>query len=399
MGVERAEKLALLGGARPLWLHGVSVGEVQACAPIARAARKSGYKGPIIISTTTETGKAMALRLGEGLFTEHVYYPWDKNRFVLRAVASLRPCCFAAAETELWPNMLWRLKDEGVPSFLVNGRISDRSWKRLSGPLGRAAGREMYGLFSGLLMREERDAERLLSLGVAKDRIKVCGDSKIDALLARRDLKKQAEWKARLGSPERKIFLAGSTHEGEEEEVLKAFEILRRTEPSARLVLVPRHPERAVAVESLVACRWDVCRSSRIFADWDVLVVDQIGVLFDLYGVAAAAFVGGSFADKGGQNILEPAAWGLPVQYGPHMEDFAGPSAEFLRLGLSRQVGSGEELGSFWSEIAGNADKNKKYAKLSEEYFDGKSGAAQRTWDEIMRCTAENLRTEVSLGR
>ena len=375
------------------------MGEVQACAPIARAAREAGYTGPIIISTTTETGRAMASRLGAGLFNEHIYYPWDKNKFVRRALASLKPWGFAAAETELWPNMLWQLGDAGIPSFLVNGRISDRTWKRLGGTLGRPAGRELYGLFSKLLLREERDAERLRSLGIEGGKIRVCGDSKIDALLARRDLQKRDAWRTKLGAPERKIFIAGSTHEGEDEEVLKAFGVLRQTEPSARLVIAPRHPERAAAAESLVACRYEVCRVSQLLGGWDVLVVDQIGVLFDLYGTAAAAFVGGSFADKGGQNILEPASWGVPVQYGPHMEDFAGPSADFLKLGLSRQVKDGIELGEVWSEIAKNSDKNDKYAKLSKEYFAGKSGAAKRTWDEIMRYKANRSKTKAEAGR
>ncbi len=117
--------------------------------PVIKAARASGYVGPAVISTTTETGKDMAIRLGEGLFDHHIYYPWDKKEFVKRAILSLDPRAFATAETELWPNMLWELKDASIPAFLVNGRISDRTWKRLEGTVQKKIGATFYDLLRG----------------------------------------------------------------------------------------------------------------------------------------------------------------------------------------------------------------------------------------------------------
>ncbi len=200
------DKLAFLGGISPVWFHAVSVGEVQAAVPIIKAARDAGYTEPIIISTTTETGKAMALRLGEGLFDLHIYYPWDKACFVKSALDAVKPKCFITMETELWPNMLWILKERNIPSFIANGRISDRTWLRLSGKITRPIGAAIYGLFTELFMREERDRQRLISIGVNQDKICVPGDTKIDALLGRRDYRAVNEWKEKFACPSRPIF-------------------------------------------------------------------------------------------------------------------------------------------------------------------------------------------------
>ena len=187
--------LEKLAGRRPFWVHGVSVGEVQALIPVIRSSRDSGYNGPIVISTTTETGKEMAFRLGEGLFDRHIYYPWDKKEFVQRSVRSMDPWAFATAETELWPNMLWELRDASVPAFLVNGRISDRTWKRMNGPLAKKIGASVYSLFTEIFLREKRDVERLISIGVPEAKLDLLGDTKTDALLSRKDKPAAERWK------------------------------------------------------------------------------------------------------------------------------------------------------------------------------------------------------------
>lgn len=385
-GIQSDEVLSGLGGKRPLWMHGVSVGEVQALMPIVKAARDNGYGGPVILSTTTETGKAMALRLGGGLFDAHIYYPWDKRKFVRSALDGLRPWGFAAAETELWPNMLWEARDTGVKTFLVNGRISDRAWARFGNRLGRIAGAELYGLFDELFLRGQQDANRLRSLGIPCEKLHVVGDSKIDALLLRKERTERRVWQATLGSGG-PVFIAGSTHPGEEEAVLSAFKILRRKSPDLRLIIAPRHPERAAAVQELSAGSFN----TRLLSDvngrggWDVVVVDRIGVLFELYSVASAAFIGGSLVDKGGQNILEPASWGIPIQYGPHMEDFADASAEFLSRGIAAVVYGADDLADAWSRVADgiSGGVNDRYRELCAEYFSKASGASFATWGVI----------------
>ena len=377
------EKLASLGGISPVWFHAVSVGEVQAAVPIIKAARDAGYTEPIIISTTTETGKAMALRLGEGLFDLHIYYPWDKACFVKSALDAVKPKCFITMETELWPNMLWILKERNIPSFIANGRISDRTWLRLSGKITRPIGAAIYGLFTELFLREERDRQRLISIGVKQEKICVPGDTKIDALLGRRDYQAVHEWKEKFACPSRPIFMAGSTHPGEEDEVLKAYSILRASVASARLIVAPRHPERADAVAALFLGKYKTTKITALKADWDVLIVDRIGVLFELYGLSKAAFVGGSFVDKGGQNILEPASWGVPVQYGPHMEDFAAASREFLALNIASQLADGVALGAKWRTIADEKGGGEALKKQCESYFSKAEGASSQIWAKI----------------
>ncbi|MEA4872232.1 MAG: glycosyltransferase N-terminal domain-containing protein [Synergistaceae bacterium] len=386
-GVQSQELIEKLKGRRPFWGHGVSVGEVQALIPVIRAARASGYSGPIVISTTTETGKDMAIRLGEGLFDHHIYYPWDKKKFVRKAILSLEPWAFATAENELWPNMLWELKDALIPAFLVNGRISDRTWKRLEGTLKKRVGASFFDLFTEIFLREKRDLERLRSIGVPLGKLNVFGDTKTDALLSRKDLTARDRWAAKLGSDRYKIFIAGSTHPGEEEEVIRAFEMLKQRYPKTKLILAPRHPERAEEILAVARQKFSAGLLSSDQFDQDVIVVDKIGILFELYGTAVSAFVGGSFVDKGGQNILEPVSWGTPVQYGPHMEDFAEASDELIELGIATQVKDAESLGEVWLQIiqVSDNDNGENYEKISGKYFERCSGASSRTWERIYK--------------
>ena len=355
--------------------------------PVVRSARDTGFDGPIIISTTTETGKKMAFRLGKDLFDHHIYYPWDKKEFVKRSVRNLHPWAFATAETELWPNMLWELKDASVPAFLVNGRVSDRTWKRLSGPFGKKIGSSVYSLFTEIFLREKRDFERLASIGVAEDKLNLLGDTKTDALLSRKDIASSEKWKEKLAADRYIIFIAGSTHPGEDEAVIRAFEILREKYRQTKLIVAPRHPERAEEVAALARQKFSAGLLSREDYGNDVIVVDRIGVLFELYGAAASAFVGGSFADKGGQNILEPVSWGIPVQYGPHMEDFAEASDEFIRLGIATQVPDAESLGGTWIRIMESSgyDEPESIRRLSEQYFERSSGSSVKTWERIYK--------------
>ena len=382
-GIVPEEKLKLLKNKRPLWIHCVSVGEVQAAVPLILSARKNGYTDPILLSTTTITGREMAYRMAEGLFDLHIYYPWDKKEFVRRALDSINPWCFVATETELWPNMLSELKKRGIPSFASNCRISDRTWKKLSSTIGGMYGREMYDLFTALYLREPLDREKLLKLGISGDKLILAGDTKIDALLSRKNSEEALAMKYDLGlTDEDIVFTAGSLHKGEDEEIAAAFDILKKEAPKAKLVIVPRHPERTGYVVSLFDKRYKTCRMTENSKDWEVLVVDKIGVLFDLYGISYSAFVGGSMVDKGGQNILEPVAWGVPLQFGPHTEDFADASKEFLQMGIAREVNNGSELGEVWKEMLDEKTRN-RFVKAGVDYMHRHSGAGEKTWKMI----------------
>lgn len=383
-GLPSAEKLEKLKGKRPLWIHGVSVGEVQAAISIIKAARDGGYEGPILLSTTTETGKAMAFRIGNGLFDLHLYYPWDRSKFVSSALDRVKPWAFVTMETEIWPNILWALKDRQIPAFLANGRISQRTWKRLSNFLGNKIGKNFYNLFTELCLREDRDKELLEKLGLLPSKLHVFGDTKIDSLLSRKKTAEHIDFKRINSVLNAPFFIAGSTHPGEYDCLLEAFTILKAKVTDAKLLIVPRHPDKASLVFDIFSNHYKTTKFSSIGDDWDVMVVDEIGVLYNLYSLSIAAYVGGSFVDKGGQNILEPVSWGVPVQYGPHMEDFAEASEKLIEMGIATQVSSGEELGRIWEEIAKNPQKE-KYKSISNQYFERKSAAARKTWEIISR--------------
>ena len=381
MGMPQAEKLSVLKG-RPLWIHAVSVGEVQAASALIKEIRTRGFSRQIVLSTTTETGKAMAMRLSEGLFDLHVYYPWDNRKYIRSALDRINPAAFIVLETEIWPNMLWELQARKIPVFLANGRISERTWKSIQKhPVVKKLFRELFSIFGGIFLREQLDFDRLRALGISEEKIKVTGDLKIDALLNRIQPEAKEKWQTLLHTEKGPLYIAGSTHTGEDEIVVSAFEKLKETSPNARLILAPRHPERAEALCSQFENSFKICRFSELTEDFEIVVIDKIGVLFELYGVSEAAFIGGSFTDNGGQNILEPVAWGTPVQYGPHMEDFAEASQEFLSRGISSQLNSAEELAETWCAIAEGKTDVEAVRGQCRQYFAEKAGAACKICD------------------
>ncbi|MEG1641798.1 MAG: glycosyltransferase N-terminal domain-containing protein [Synergistaceae bacterium] len=384
-GIISEKKLRKIGKEKPLWIHCVSVGEVQAAVPLIKAARDNSYTGPIIISTTTITGKLMAYNLAENLFDLHIYYPWDKKDFVSKALETIKPWGFVAMETELWPNMLWELKKKNIPAFASNCRISDRTWKRLSSNIIKVSGKELYESFTQICLREKRDEKRLIKLGIKKEKLHYVGDTKIDALRARRDETKTKELKKELGLTTETVFTAGSLHIGEDEEILKAYEHLPKSK-QIKLIVVPRHPERAEKVKELFTQNYNAKLMSENDKNWDVLIVDKIGILFDIYGISTTAFVGGSMVDKGGQNILEPITWGIPIQFGIYMQDFAEASKELLSIGIAKQVHSSKELGEEWEKLL-TKETQKKYLTATKQYIDEQAGAGEKTWKIISKYT------------
>jgi 3-deoxy-D-manno-octulosonic-acid transferase len=303
------------------------------------------------------------------------------------------PAVYATVETEVWPNLLAEMKRMEIPTLLINARISDRTMARAS-RAGLAKGflKEAYGLFDAILARSGEDRSRLMELGAAKSKITVTGDTKADALMQRKAIAERGLPRLREKIlPDGGIcFVAGSTHEGEDETVLDAFSRLRGgNDPinGAKLVVAPRHPERALAVLGK-ARKIGPAEKAELYSDLNeqngasIIVVDAIGVLFDLYGLATATFVGGSLVPKGGQNILEPAIWGTPVLHGPHMEDFALPAGELDASGASFRVMTAEEMAGMWRRAAKGLIARPDYTC---GYFASNLGAAARTAEAILR--------------
>ncbi len=392
LGCYSAEKRAALGGNRNLWLHAVSVGEVQAASAFVDAMSIAPRGCDVVLSTVTVTGARNAsLLIGGDVFapSAHVYAPWDVPAIVRRACDAIRPAAYATIETEIWPNILLELRRRGVPRFLLNARVSDRTWKKRG--VGRSVLGEMYRLFDAIYARSDADAERLTTLGANAANVFVAGDFKIDAILKRRDeASSQAEALGALltGGGERTIFVAGSTHEGEDEMLLDAF---AEVEGENILTIAPRHPERAPEVAALAADRgFDAIllselRQSEASGYSNVVVVDEIGVLYGLYGVAASSFIGGSLVPRGGQNILEPASWGIPVLHGPYMDDFAEATAELDASQAAFEVRTAEDVAAHWRRAAEPVALAEPVDLARIAYFSRNVGAARRAWRDMGR--------------
>ena len=378
------DRMGLFGAEVPrnaLWIHAVSVGEVQSALPLIEAAQKQ-EKLPCVLSTVTATGRRMAEKLASFDGSGMIYSPWDTPRFVKRALDTLKPRAYVAMETERWPTMLGELRARGIPAFLVNGRLSAKSAKKLRGQ--RSFWRGVLCCFERLMVRFESDKEEFLSLGVPEEKLVVTGDCKIDAMLARKaemDAGGNGRQWAWLRNGSAPLFIAGSTHTGEDAIVLAAFAKVREAHPGARLVIVPRHPQRALYVVAEALPYGKVDLFTNLTADWDVAVVDKIGVLFELYAAADAAFVGGSLVSKGGQNLMEPAMFGIQVTHGPDMSNF--PDAGRMDvLGAAHTVRSAAQLGEAWLRAPQTTAETRQ---ACEKYFASGGGAGLRSWDVVQK--------------
>lgn len=365
-----------------IWVHAVSVGEVQSAASLIRRIKNTNPR-PCIISTVTHTGHSMAENLLAGLVDKIIYSPFDSKKFVARALDNIRPCAYITMETELWPEMLYQVASRNIPAFLANGRISEKSFKRLRRTKYFWQG--VLRSLTKLMVRFDDDKKKFLALGVPDEKIVVTGDCKVDTLLDRRKLANPEKW-SWLKKGESPLFVAGSTHQGEDDVVVAAFRIVRKKFPDARLIIVPRHPERALMtvasalpypeLTAELLSRTDMNRN-----DAAIIVVDKIGVLFDLYSIADAVFVGGSLVEKGGQNPFEPALFGLPAIHGPSMSDF--PDTDRMdSMGAAVCIHNDSELARVWEESLESSAVQKGF-KNCEEYFKTLGGAAKKTWQEI----------------
>ena len=382
LGFFPREIFARMNGKPRIWVHAVSVGEVSAIHPLLRDLRAAYPQGCLLLSTGTESGQKIAKeRVTEatGIF----FFPLDLPFIVKRVIRRLRPDLFILAETEIWPNFLRIMKEEGGRTMLANGRISDRSFPRY---------RKTRFFWTGVLdhldvmsMIRVQDGERIISMGANPVQVFVNGNCKFDqaALWAEPALEK--EMQALLGvNPQDRIFVAGSTHEGEEEAVLQAFLNLRRRYPAMILLLVPRHVDRIPKLEKLLLRNGveDFIRRSRLDAAGlngkRVVLWDTFGELFKVYSVATIVFCGGSLVPRRGQNVLEPAAWGKLVFYGPSMEDFLDAHSLLQSVGAGIMVRNAEELAEQCLFFLDHPQELEKRGEAGREALLANRGATRR---------------------
>lgn len=310
-----------------IWIHAVSVGEVTAAAAIGHALRKMMPEAGLIVSTTTETGQEMARSIVSEA-EAFIYFPLDFPFVVGHVLEVVRPHLVVLTETELWPNFLAACRKRSIPVLLVNGRLSERSFRRYFAT--RWFWEKFLSTLSAAGMISSLDADRLKELGMPEEKIQICGNAKYDALAARVDpnLVEEGRKFLNLASHE-PVFVAGSTHEGEEEIVLSVYRRLTAEFPGLILILTPRHIERSEEVKRICqrygfsdVITYREIKKGRTRLRERIILVDVIGELFKLYGLATVVFCGGSLVPRGGQNILEAAAWGKAPFFGPYMNDF-----------------------------------------------------------------------------
>ncbi len=380
------------GSGPSLWIHAVSVGEVLSLQSLVHELKRRHPAWRIYFSTLTDTGRKVAeekIRDADLVF----YLPLDFRGPVRRVLRALHPRLLVLAESEFWPNLLREAGRETGGVLLVNGRISQSAYKKYT-ELKPIAKRILLPV-KRFLVQTAQDREKLLEIGVAGDTIEVAGNLKSEIRPPDFSPEELRAFQGEVGIPAgAAVVIAGSTHRGEEEKLVAAFAAARRTAPDLRFILAPRHVERAGEVVRLAqAAGLKVARRTDCDGyGWDLLVLDTMGELARFYALSDAAFIGGSLVDWGGQNLLEPAYYGKPVFFGPHMENFATLAEAFLERGGARVVKTDDDLAAMF--LPGDNNERREMGAEARRALDALAGATERTLAVIERMMQESERRE-----
>jgi 3-deoxy-D-manno-octulosonic-acid transferase len=392
-----------------IWIHAVSVGEVLSGVPLAKRLKEAYPQRPLVVSTTTLTGNALAKERMP--FADAViYFPFDWVFSVRRLLNAVKPALVLILETEIWPNFLRQARLRNIPVIFASGRISDRSFARYQNYLG------LFGFYlrpffahslrnpSAFLMQTAADADRIRALGAPAERVKVSGNLKYDMVLP--DATPLSAWLAEECNRHNRwpVIVAGSVVATEEPLTLIAFGVVQGDFRNALLVLAPRKPERfGPAADFIEESHRKFLRRSEIPVagpgitpkltaksngipdDVTVVLLDSIGELASLYPLADGAFVGGSLVEAGGHNILEPAAFGKVPVFGPSMENFAEIASRFVQAGAAIQVESPEDAGVEWIHLLKDPEKMKRMGEAAKQLVESSRGALDRVMTEVAK--------------
>jgi len=378
---------------RPVWIHAVSVGEAQLAVRLAKAIKEKCDDVSIITSTTTQTGKSIVDGTGDGIIDASFYYPLDLSFIVSRVVRIINPSIYIMMETELWPNLLAELSKRGVPVLLTNGRISDTSFKNYS--MIRIIMKRIFKCISFFCMQSELDSDRIKSLGAEPGKVSITGNMKFS--MDEKGFQNRKFEKGFFGfGEEDSIIVAGSTHAPEEKLIIEAYKGLKGINNNLKLVLAPRHVERMGEVKKLLeksnlqylrfsdVLNTNDGRLSTIDKQADVLLIDEIGHLKDIYSIATIVFIGGSISKRGGQNPIEAAGWGKPVIFGYNMSNFREISQIFLENNCAVQIKEKSELSSTLKTLLNDSNKREEMSRNAGRVIEENSGALDKTVEIIL---------------
>jgi 3-deoxy-D-manno-octulosonic-acid transferase len=374
-----------MDGDESIWVHAVSVGEVLTARPLISELKRRYPNLRMFLSTTTMAGQQLARRNVRDVDAVF-YFPFDLGFVVRRTLNLVRPKLFIMMETEIWPNLLRECRARGVKTAVVNGRLSARSFPRYK--LVRPMMRRVLDHIDKFLVQSEDSARRFIDLGADPARVVVTGSLKFDSLeLSSSALQARARDRViryfRVPAS-RPVIVAGSTMKGEETSVLSAFRRVRAAAPNTLLVLAPRNPERFAEAEQLARAEgWKVARRSDLAIDAeprvDVVILDTIGELATVYQIATIVFVGGSLVATGGHNVLEPAVFGKPIVFGPHMQNFLEIADAFVTNGAGVQLSGDEQLEEAFLGLMGDPVRRARLGAAARALVEANRGANEKS--------------------
>ena len=368
-----------------IWIHAVSVGEVLTARPLISDLKRRYPHLRMFLSTTTLAGQQLAKRNVQDVDAVF-YFPFDLGIFVRRTLDLVRPRLFITIETEIWPNLLRECHARGIKTAVVNGRLSARSFPRYR--MVRAVMRRVLAHIDRFLVQSEESARRFIDLGADPARVVVTGSLKFDSLelssTARQARARERVLRYFRVPSSRPVIVAGSTMKGEEAAVLRAFRRVRANAPSTLLVVAPRNPERFAEVEQLVRSEgWKTSRRSDLAIDSeprvDVVVLDTIGELATVYQIGTIVFVGGSLVATGGHNVLEPAVFGKPIVFGPHMSNFAEIAEAFVSNGAGVRLSGEQDLDETFLSLMSDPVRRARLGAAARALVEANRGANEKS--------------------
>lgn len=384
LGYYPEERIRGIANKKVIWLHSVSVGEVIASIPLVMQLKKKYPNYVLVMSTVTDTGRETAISKMPFLDAV-IFFPFDFPFSVNKAINTIRPNIFIMLETEIWPNFLRALRRRGISAILINGRISDRSYKRYLSV--RFFINDVIKNISAFGMQSNQDVERIIDMGADKEKVERTGNLKFEHEIIDVSSDSVKRLKESLNIKEEKdIIIAGSTHRGEDEEVIKAYlTISKATQELPLLIIAPRHLDRLPEIEDILKrynisfIRKTMIKKEEASSKYSVILLDTIGELSSFYSIASVVFVGGSLVPVGGHNILEPALYKKPILFGQHMHNFKEIAEGFKNKKAAIEITNSDEMAREIINILSNPDIGKELGERGFSVIVENRGALEKS--------------------